>query len=215
MLKSTKAVLLSILALTTLASCGAAGEGKSAAKLENAFLSPSTLTYQNMRPTYNYYLTTFTFEALEIYDDNTYALSVHSSQFSGLILPEEGNAIQGNERANSVTTYFGKFTSKVDEIDPDGLQIKCEIPTRITLINDSTYFVDTDNWTEDMKTKSAITKVTYNTETGAQSSEVVREFNTGAEYLEYFTWSKSVEFFVSKAKNSLEYKELPLIPHKN
>ena len=44
--------------------------------LTNAFSSPAKITYNNFRPTYNYYLTTFSFETLEVYSDSTYAFSV-------------------------------------------------------------------------------------------------------------------------------------------
>ncbi|MCI7788094.1 MAG: hypothetical protein MR518_01130, partial [Mollicutes bacterium] len=78
--------------------------------LTKAFSSPAKVTYNNRRPTYNYYLTTFTFETLEVFSDSSYAFSVSSSTFSALILPEEGNAVQGNERDNSLVTYYGSFT---------------------------------------------------------------------------------------------------------
>lgn len=206
-----KTLLITILSLASLVSCGESQAA--AAKCTDAFLSPSTLTYVNMRPNYNYYLTTFTFQGLEIFDDNSYQLTVSASTYSALILPEEGNAIQGNERTNSLTKYYGTFTSTVDDLDPDGLNIVCSIPTKITLLEDSTYFADSSNWTEDMTKKTAVTKIVYDDATGQQTTEVVKEFKSGAEYLEYFTWSKEMTFIASKAKNSLEYQDLALIDH--
>jgi len=211
MSKIRKVLFLAIASIASLSSCGESGA--KVAKCTNGYLSPAVMSYSNMRPTYNYYLTTFTFESLQTFDDNTYVLQVSSSTFSALILPEEGNGAQGNERDNSLTSYYGTFTSEVDDLDPDGLNIKCSIPTRITLLKDSTFFVDTDNWTDDMKTKAAVTKSTYDTATGQQVTEVIKEFNTGSEYVTYYTWSKDVTFCASKAKNSLEYQTLPLIDH--
>ena len=50
--------------------------------LTGSYLSPAQLGYSNMRPTYNYYLTTFAFQNLETYSDNTYCLTLSSSTFS-------------------------------------------------------------------------------------------------------------------------------------
>ena len=40
--------------------------------LTGAYISPAVLQYQNMRPTNNYYVTTFSFETIQLYSDNTY-----------------------------------------------------------------------------------------------------------------------------------------------
>ena len=87
--------------------------------LTGSYLSPAQLGYSNMRPTYNYYLTTFAFQNLETYSDNTYCLTLSSSTFSAVILPEEGNDATGNERNNSLVKYYGAFTSTVDDLDDD------------------------------------------------------------------------------------------------
>ena len=75
--------------VVSLASCGSKNctpaEGTSGATTDNAkveektltkaFSSPAKVTYSNRRPTYNYYLTTFAFETLEVFSDSSYAFS--------------------------------------------------------------------------------------------------------------------------------------------
>lgn len=128
-----------------LASCGG-----STAKTSNIFLSPSQLSYTNMRPTYNYYLTTFTHQELTLNDDGSYCLIVSSSTFSALVLSEETSDCNGNERTNYVTKYYGTYTSVANDLDEDLLDISLSVPTRIVYCYDQNYFVDTDNWTESM-----------------------------------------------------------------
>ena len=87
----------------SLAACNGGGGGGSSAsgKVTGVYLSPANLSYQNMRPQYNYYLTTFTHEELTLMDNNTYCLVLSSSTFSALELAESTNDAKGNERANS------------------------------------------------------------------------------------------------------------------
>ena len=66
----------------SLASCSGGGGGSSAGgKVTGVYLSPANLSYQNMRPQYNYYLTTFTQQEITLMDDNTYCLVVSASTF--------------------------------------------------------------------------------------------------------------------------------------
>ena len=123
------------------------------AKITGSFLSPAVMSYTNMRPTYNYYLTTINDQKLTTFDDGTYCLTVHSTQFSAIVLPEEGDSFSANEKVNYFTDYYGTYTQAVDELDSDMLSITLSKPTRITDTYDSTYFVDTANWTDDMSTK--------------------------------------------------------------
>lgn len=128
-----------------LASCGG-----TTAKTSNIFLSPSQLSYTNMRPAYNYYLTTFTHEELTLNDDGTYCMIVSSSTFSALILSEDTNDCNGNERTNYITKYYGTYTSVANDLDEDLIDISLSAPTRIVKSNDQQYFLDTDSWTEAM-----------------------------------------------------------------
>ena len=139
------------MALTlVLAACLLCGCGAADAKVTGIYLSPAKLSYQNMRPTYNYYLTTFAHQELTLNDDGTYCLIVSSSTFSALELAESTSDAKGNERTNSVTKYYGNYTSKVNDLDEDLLDITISAPTRIVMSNDQTYWLDTDNWTEAM-----------------------------------------------------------------
>ena len=61
MKKSSKlaALLLAGALVLSLTACGGGG-GSAAGKVTGVYLSPASLSYTNMRPQYNYYLTTFT-----------------------------------------------------------------------------------------------------------------------------------------------------------
>jgi hypothetical protein len=200
------------LSLLSLASCGgnasdnsAEASTVSAATLTAAYSSPAQLSYSNMRPSYNYYLTTFEFETLELYSDDTYCLSVASSTFSAVILPESGNAAQGNERTNYLTKYYGTFTKETDELDDDTLYVKTSVPARLVSIYDSTYYIDTDNWTDNMKKKSA--DKTYEYVDGAQKETGSVEYATGAEYLAAHNIS-SLKITCAVGACSMEYVSL-------
>lgn len=146
MKKLLSIILTVILVACLFTACGAAPE----AKVTGMYLSPAKLSYQNMRPQYNYYLTTFAHQELTILDDNTYCLIVSESTFSALELAESTNDVKGNERTNSIIKYYGTYTSKVNDLDEDLLDITLSAPTRVVMTNDQTYWLDTDNWTEAM-----------------------------------------------------------------
>lgn len=179
----------------TLSSCG--NSESKAATLTGAYLSPTVLKYMNMRPTYNYYMTYFTFQELETYDDNTYILTVSSSMFSGLVLPDEGNDATGNERENFIQKYYGTCTSAVDELDSDTLNITLAKPTRFVNVYDSTTYFDTANWTEKMSQDGG---------TKAEGSETVTPISA-ADYLAQFAFKETV-FSVSKVNYSFTYTTL-------
>ncbi|MCQ2772781.1 MAG: hypothetical protein MJ238_05880 [Bacilli bacterium] len=182
-MKKTKLLGLGLVSMAMLASCGANGGAKEA-KLVECYISDARLSYSNMRPTYNYYLTTFDFQVLEVYDNNTYCLTLSSSQYSALILPEEGNDIQGNERSNSLWKYYGNIEkSEADELDENTKFYYLEKANRIVGSSDEGYYVDTANWTDEMKAKSADKKMEYNAETGQQTVVGTTEY-TADEYLE-------------------------------
>lgn len=146
-MKKLMSVILTVVLVACLfAACGASGS----AKVTGMFLSPAKLSYANMRPQYNYYLTTFAHQELTIMEDNTYCLIVSESTFSALELAESTNDAKGNERNNAVMKYYGTYTSKVNDLDEDLLDITLSAPTRIVVTNDQTYWLDTDCWTEAM-----------------------------------------------------------------
>lgn len=171
------------LALTlVLAACLLCGCGAAEAKVTGIYLSPAKLSYQNMRPTYNYYLTTFAQQELTLNDDGTYCLIVSSSTFSALELAESTSDAKGNERTNSITKYYGNYTSQVNELDEDLLDIVISAPTRIVMSNDQTYWLDTDNWTETMG-KVVIPPAGIDMNTGAPIADENAEPWTAEQYL--------------------------------
>ncbi len=186
--------LVLVASVVSLASCGskncdvASNQSSSNAPaaektLDKAFSSPAKLTYRNRRPTYNYYLTTFSFETLEVYSDSTYAFSVSSSTFSALILPEEGNAIQGNEKDNSLVTYYGSFTAEADALDEDLVTYHLAKPTRRVGLRDAAYYYDTAAWNDVRKEKTAEKTYEYNPDTNTQVETGSKEYATGEEFL--------------------------------
>ena len=180
-----------LISAATLASCGNGGGTTNCsvapeatqAKVTNAFLTQAKMTYNNMRPQYNYYLTTFSFQELELYSDNTYKLTISSSTFTAIELPAEGNAAKGNENANSLMSYMGKFTSKVDDLDDKTLIVTFEAPTRIFGTADDNGFIDTDNWTPTMKEHWSDKVMGINEEGTGTVVKSETKYDTGADYL--------------------------------
>ncbi len=211
-MKKRRLIVLA-LSLVSLASCGGnssqANEDKNSTKQESAtvvhaFTSNAKLDYSNMRPTYNYYLTTFSFETLELFSDNTYCFSYSSSTFSAVILPEEGNAAQGNERTNYINKYYGTYTSKTDELDEESLIVTASVPTRIVAFNDATYYADSSNWTSEMKEKVSDNVTTL---VDGKQTSVTKKYETGAEFLEAHN-IKAMTFNCSIGTSSMEYVAL-------
>lgn len=185
-----KLSLIASLALAaTLVSCGNGGSAPAPAqaKLENLFVSEQKLTYANNRPKYNYYETTFTFQSLELYSDSTYKLTVSSCTFSALILPEEGNAANGNARGKSLLSYYGSYSATKQELDDNGLDITFSSFTRFAGFRlgsqtESNGIIDTDNWNDQMKKEWA--DVVYEYDENYNKTEKSRtEYSTGAEWL--------------------------------
>ena len=130
----------------SLAACG----GKADGKITGIYLSPAQLSYTNMRPEYNYYLTTFTQQEITLMDDNTYCLEVSAATFSALELSESTSDAKGNERENSITKFYGTYTSQVNDLDEDLLDVTLAAPTRVVRSFDQLYWADTDNWNDAM-----------------------------------------------------------------
>ena len=147
--KKILALGLALIMALGLAACS--GGGSSAGgKVTGIFLSPANLRYQNMRPQYNYYMTYFDQEEITLMDDGTYCLIISSAMFSALELDENTNDAKGNERDNYITKLYGTYTSSVNDLDDRLLDVTLSNPTRVVKSYDQTYWLDTDNWTEDM-----------------------------------------------------------------
>lgn len=143
----------------SLAACG----GKADGKITGIYLSPAQLSYTNMRPEYNYYLTTFTQQEITLMDDNTYCLEVSAATFSALELSENTSDAKGNERENSITKFYGTYTSQVNDLDEDLLDVTLAAPTRVVRSFDQLYWADTDNWNDAMGKAVAPTQTDPNT----------------------------------------------------
>lgn len=148
--KKILALGLALIMVLALAACSGGGGSAGGGKVTGIFLSPGNLDYKNMRPTYNYYMTTFTHEEITLMDDNTYCLIISSSMFTALELDENTQDAKGNERDNYITKLYGTYTSTVNEFDDKLLDVTLSNPTRVVKSVDQTYWLDTDSWTEDM-----------------------------------------------------------------
>ncbi len=159
--------------------------------LVGAYSSPAVMSYSNFRPTYNYYLTTFAYETLELYDNNTYALYHSSSCFSAVILPEDSSDGTANERENSVEIYYGTYEAVTNDLDEDSLDVTLSVPYRLVENYDSTYFIDTAQWDDDMAASVSTDTTTY----------------TASTYLASKAFSEKT-ILVSKTNYSFDYFEL-------
>lgn len=184
--------LLSIILAVAMVAVLLAGCGGSAAsgnaKTVGVYLSPAELSYSNMRPQYNYYLTTFTQQEITLLDDNTYVAIVSASTFSALELAESTNDAKGNERTNSIVKFYGTYTSQVNDLDEDLLDVVLSAPTRVVESYDQTYWLDTDNWNDDMG-KKVVPPTGYDQTTGAPIYDPDAQPWTAAQFLESLSFT--------------------------
>lgn len=184
--------LLSIILAVAMVAVLLAGCGGSAAsgnaKTVGVYLSPAELSYSNMRPQYNYYLTTFTQQEITLLDDNTYVAIVSASTFSALELAESTNDAKGNERTNSIVKYYGTYTSQVNDLDEDLLDVVLSAPTRVVESYDQTYWLDTDNWNDDMG-KKVVPPTGFDQTTGAPIYDPDAQPWTAAQFLESLSFT--------------------------
>ena len=184
--------LLSIILAVAMVAVLLAGCGGSAAsgnaKTVGVYLSPAELSYSNMRPQYNYYLTTFTQQEITLMDDNTYVAIVSASTFSALELAESTNDAKGNERTNSIVKFYGTYTSQVNDLDEDLLDVVLSAPTRVVESYDQTYWLDTDNWNDDMG-KKVVPPTGFDQTTGAPIYDPDAQPWTAAQFLESLSFT--------------------------
>lgn len=184
--------LLSIILAVAMVAVLLAGCGGSAAsgnaKTVGVYLSPAELSYSNMRPQYNYYLTTFTQQEITLMDDNTYVAIVSASTFSALELAESTNDAKGNERTNSIVKYYGTYTSQVNDLDEDLLDVVLSAPTRVVESYDQTYWLDTDNWNDEMG-KKVVPPTGVDQTTGAPIYDPDAQPWTAAQFLESLSFT--------------------------
>lgn len=163
--------------------------------ITGSYMSNASLGYMNVRPTYNYYVTTMNQQVLDLLDSTHYCFSIYSTSYSGLVLPEEGNGVQGNERANYVLSFYGTYTKTANELDDSMSDISLSAPSRVTMNYDGKYYVDSDNWDDAAKTH---TQFTDNT------TQEVKQYASGSEYLNSFN-TKATSIAVTEGTANFDY----------
>lgn len=163
--------------------------------ITGSYMSSASLGYMNVRPTYNYYVTTMNQQVLDLLDSTHYCFSIYSTSYSGLVLPEEGNGVQGNERANYVLSFYGTYTKTANELDDSMSDISLSAPSRVTLNYDGVYYVDSDNWDDAAKTH---TQFTDNT------TQEVKQYASGSEYLNSFN-TKATSIAVTEGTANFDF----------
>lgn len=163
--------------------------------ITGSYMSNASLGYMNVRPTYNYYVTTMNQQVLDFLDSTHYCFSIYSTSYSGLVLPEEGNGVQGNERANYVLSFYGTYTKTANELDDSMSDISLSAPSRVTMNYDGKYYVDSDNWDDAAKTH---TQFTDNT------TQEVKQYASGSEYLNSFN-TKATSIAVTEGTANFDY----------
>lgn len=149
--------------------------------ITGSYMSNASLGYKNMRPNYNYYITIMNQQVLDLLDSTHYCFSIYSTSYSGLVLPEEGNGAQGNERANYVLSFYGTYTKTANELDDSMSDISLSAPSRVTMNYDGKYYVDSDNWDDAAKTHTQFKDYTTQEDKQyASGSEYLNSFNTKA-----------------------------------
>lgn len=206
MKKTISIILATVLLVCALASCGSGNDKAASAKVTNIFLSPAQLTYQNMRPEYNYYLTTYSMEELTLLDDNTYCLQLMSATFSALELAESTSDAKGNERMNQVVKLYGTYTSQPNEFDEYYLDVSLSAPTRVVTCYDQSYWLDTDNWTEEMGLKVR-PATSYDQTTGNPVVDPNSPAVTAQEYLATVAF-QGADIQANRNKASFDYIDL-------
>lgn len=202
MKKFMSIILAAALMVCVLAGCGGGSAG--GGKVTGIYLSPANLSYSNMRPQYNYYMTTFTHEELTLMDDNTYCLIISSSMFSALELAESTNDAKGNERTNYITKLYGTYTSKVNDLDDDLLDVTLSNPTRVVKSYDQTYWLDTANWNDAMG--KAVTPPSGYDDNGNPIVDPNAAAWTAAQYLESITL-KTTSIQVNQKSASFDFTD--------
>ena len=176
--KKLVALFLTAARALSLAACG----GKADGKITGIYLSPAQLSYINMRPEYNYYLTTFTQQESSLLVEMTYCREVSGALFSVLELSESTSDAKGNERENSITKFYGTYTSQVNDLDEDLLDVTLAAPTRVVRSFDQLYWADTDNWNDAMG--KAVTPTQTDPNTGAPIGDENAQPWTAQQFLE-------------------------------
>ena len=189
-----------MLAVVILACAGAGSSSKAAANIKGIYLSPAKAEYNNMRPTYNFYLYNFAQSEITLYDDGTYMIIVSDATFSAVVLDESTNDHSENERTNTFTKLFGTYTSKPNDLDDDLTDVTFSKPERIIRSYDQQYYLDTANWTDAMGL--AVAPKTYD-DTGAVTG--TGDPLTAEQYLAEGAFTEELTISVNEKNASFDF----------
>ena len=116
-----------------------------------------------------------------------------------------GNAVVHIQH-NAIIKYYGTYTSKVNDLDEDLLDVTISAPTRIVMSNDQTYWLDTDNWTEAMG-KIVVPPAGFDTTTGTPIADPDAKPWTAEQYLASKAFA-DVTIQANQKTSSSDYVEL-------
>lgn len=137
------------------------------AKVTGSYTSQLRISYSNMRPTYNYYTTSATYQTLMTYEDGTYCFVQVTIAPSALdiVWGESDAGAKCNPRLTTYMAYYGECSVKAVSGDSSASDIELAKPFRIIGANvDSNgnhiYAYDTDNWEGYKPTGGSATSLT-------------------------------------------------------
>lgn len=121
------------------------------AKITGSYSSNIRTSYSNMRPTYNYFLNTITYQTLTTYEDGTYCF------IQALVIPTAleimWSATDAGAKSNPQRTYYQSYYGEyaTEAGSGDSVNIKLTKPFRLIFADVNTsgthlYAYDTDNW---------------------------------------------------------------------
>lgn len=123
------------------------------AKVTGSYSSQARMSYSNMRPTYNMYTTTITYQTLMTYEDGTYCFVQVTIAPSALdiVWSDVDAGAKCNPRRTYYMAYYGEYATKAVDGNSNALDIELIKPFRIISADvDSNgnhlYAYDTDNW---------------------------------------------------------------------
>ena len=133
---------------------GTLATGVATAKVTGSYTTPIKISYSNMRPTYNMYTTTSSYQMLTTYEDGTYCFIVSSSAGSALdiVWSEEDAGAKCNPRATKLTAFYGEYTTAAADGATTDITLAKAFRIIVGEVNSSgdiLYCVDTDNWPDE------------------------------------------------------------------
>jgi len=194
MMKKFYKILATALMVATIATfavfAAACGEPQKAVSMTGMYGSGS-YSFMSAYPGYTFKQVTTSVQTLTTYDDGTYVLTVTTKNLSGDLSFDPENkgdtATTGtNDRGQTVTNYYGTFTSTEAE---GVLTVVLATPTAVTYIGSGNLtggagYYNTNAWTEAMAGEDALTAEAYLAKLAfAQTTVVIDTTTNGFTYL--------------------------------